>query len=152
MSERTVLDKLIGLKETWSDYHIGDVAGEAVDRIAKLEAKVKQLQTVTPESCSVLEAENQRLKAKVKELEAEPHEVMWESMSGMLIYTYELRANSRNIDMDEGPWKRIGFTEENQNTLGSRPVMGGTHEKNMDTGEVTERPCYTHIDDFPKGG
>jgi len=33
--------------------------------------------------------------------------------------------------------------------LGSRPVMSGTHEKDMDTGEVTERPCYSHIDEFP---
>ena len=35
-------------------------------RIAELESKVKQLQTVTPESCSVLEEENQRLKAALE--------------------------------------------------------------------------------------
>jgi len=48
-------------KEAWS-------VNILTKRIVELESKVKQLQTVTPESCSVLEAENQRLKAVVQKM------------------------------------------------------------------------------------
>lgn len=36
-----------------------------------------------------------------------------------------------------------------EGSQGYRPVMGGTHEKNLDTGEVREKPLYRTIDEFP---
>ena len=51
-------------------------------RIAELESKVKQLQTVTPESCSVLEEENQRLKEQIKAIRELPRYAIEATFSG----------------------------------------------------------------------
>ena len=46
MSEQSTLEKLEGLEDAWRGYHLGDIAGAAIERIAELEAQIEAVKKV----------------------------------------------------------------------------------------------------------